>query len=70
MVIGAGRLRWLGYLCRIWDCEDRSVRLTVNKPRDCRREGRRAVRWFDKVGEDMKVMVVRYWGRESQGRDY
>jgi len=26
-VIGAGRLGWLGYLCRVWDWEDRSVRL-------------------------------------------
>jgi len=58
--MGAGRLRWLGYLCRMWDWEHRSVRLTINKPGGCRREGRRAVRWFDKVGEDMKIMDVRY----------
>jgi hypothetical protein len=65
----ASRLRRLGYLCRMQDQDDLSIKLTIHKPEGTRRVGRPAVGWLDSVEEDMKIMAVGYWRRKSQGRD-
>jgi hypothetical protein len=60
-VINTGRLRSLGYLCRMLE-QDPCRKLTLRKPEPIRPA---VVRWLDSVEEDLKVMGVRNWRGKS-----
>jgi hypothetical protein len=67
-VIKAGRLRWLGQLCRMQD-QNPCKKLTLHKTESTRRLEGPAFRWLDSVEEDLKKMVIRSWRRKLQNGD-
>ena len=66
--IKISKLNWTGHVNRMPE-ENPVKKLTLLRSEECRRAGRRKLRWLDGVEEDLRTLGIRGWRRRALDRD-